>query len=139
MKPYTYALLAVLSWGMAPIFGKLGLAKTDPMIGLSIRTLVTVLFLLITLGARNEFHQFLTLDKFSLGMLALEGLFASALGHLFYFYALKFGEASRITFIMAAYPLVTYIAAMIILKEGFSLTKLGGAVFILAGVFLLTK
>jgi len=139
MKPYVFALLAVISWGIAPVFGKLGLAKADPFIGLSIRTLVTMFFLLITLSLRSDFGQFLTLNKTTISMLALEGLFASALGHLFYFYALKYGEASRVTVLMAAYPLITFTIAIIILKESFTLTKLGGALLIISGLLLLSK
>lgn len=139
MKPYFFALLAVVSWGIAPVFGKLGLTKTDPLIGLSIRTLVTMFFLLITLSLRSDFGQFLTLNKNTITMLALEGLFASALGHLFYFYALKYGEASRVTFLMAAYPLITFIIAIIVLKESLTLTKIGGAVLIISDLLLLSK
>lgn len=139
MKQYLFVLLAVASWGIAPIFGKLGLTKADPFVGLSIRTLVTMLFLLITLSLRSDFGQFLTLSKSTIGMLALEGLFASALGHLFYFYALKYGEASRVTFLIAAYPLVTFVAALILLKESFTLTKAGGAILIISGLLLLAK
>ncbi|MEL7567623.1 MAG: EamA family transporter [Dehalobacterium sp.] len=139
MKPYFFALLAVISWGIAPIFGKLGLAKADPFIGLTIRTLVTMIFLLITLSLRSDFGQFLTLNKTTISMLALEGLFASALGHLFYFYALKYGEASRVTILMAAYPLITFMLAIIVLKESLSLTKVGGALLIISGLLLLSK
>ncbi len=35
-----YALAAALCWGIAPVFGKLGLSRVDPVIGLAARTLV---------------------------------------------------------------------------------------------------
>lgn len=139
MKAYIFALIAAFLWGFAPIFGKLGLEKTTPMIGLSIRTMVTAFFLVIALSVKGEFGQFLTLKKTTLGLLALEGLFASALGHLFYFYALKYGEASRMTPLMSSFPIITFTLAIIFLHEAFTWTKFSGALFILIGVLLITK
>ena len=41
-KEILYALLAALSFGIAPLFEKLGLARTDPTIALFIRAFVTI-------------------------------------------------------------------------------------------------
>jgi transporter family protein len=69
--------------------------------------------------------------------IALEGICAALLGQLFYYYALKSGEASVVVPLIAIFPLFTFIIATIFLGDKISLSKVGGIVFIVLGVVLL--
>ncbi|MCL6478466.1 MAG: DMT family transporter [Peptococcaceae bacterium] len=75
----------------------------------------------------------------SAAFLAGEGIFASLLGHLAYYHALKLGEASRIVPVVAAFPLVTVAVGLLFLGEKLSWYKLVGASLIIAGILLIKK
>lgn len=75
-------------------------------------------------------------DSKSVLLIILEGISTSLVGHLFYYYSLKFGQVSWVVPSTAAYPLVTVLIAFLFLREGFSLIQLGGAVLTVAGVIL---
>ena len=47
MKAETYALLAALLWGLAPVIEKIGLRGMDPMTATLIRSLAAVAFLAV--------------------------------------------------------------------------------------------
>ncbi len=71
-------------------------------------------------------------------MLAGEGILASLLGHFAYYYALKYGEASKVVPLISAYPLITMAFGVLFLNETLSWQKIGGAVLIIFGLLLLT-
>ncbi|NQT06897.1 MAG: EamA family transporter, partial [Candidatus Omnitrophica bacterium] len=58
------------------------------------------------------------------------------LGMWTYFAALKLGATSKIVPIAAAYPLVTAILSIIILKEGVTIMRFIGTALIIAGIWL---
>lgn len=139
MKTILFAVLAMLLWGIAPIFGKLGLVELSPFTGLAIRSFIISGLLLVYGLLAGKFSGINEVDINSLLYIATEGIFASLLGHLAYFYALKFGTASRVVPFVAAYPLVTVLAAIIFLKEGFSWENLIGALLIIIGIFIIKR
>lgn len=51
--PYLLALITMFFWGIAPVFGKLGLAKVGPYIALVFRSLVVTVILLIVILVRG--------------------------------------------------------------------------------------
>ena len=139
MKPYTYAFIGMLLWGIAPLFAKLGLSKVEPAIGLSMRSLVITSLLMgwvLTSGQIGKLAEVSTRNWIFLG---LEGIFASLLGHLAYYFALKYGDVSAVGPIMAGFPVVTALLAVFFLGEQFTLNKLGGVIFIVLGVLLLRR
>jgi len=69
---------------------------------------------------------------------ALSGACA-CLGLVALFVALRFGEASRVVPISAAYPVVTAILAAIVLSEQISFERGVGTALVVAGVTVLTR
>lgn len=134
-----YAALAMLFWGTAPILGKLGLVQVSPYVGLVIRTAVVMVTLVVYGIASGQLAGVTRVDPASLRYLAGEGLLASLLGHLAYFYALKHGPASRVVPFIAAYPLVTFSLALALLAERVTAGKALGAVLVAAGLLLLLR
>ena len=124
---YVFALLAMVFWGLAPVFGKIGLTKASPLLGLYIRTFVVAAILLLHGFLSGQIRVLTTVSRSDILYLAGEAVFASLLGHLAYFFALKYGAASRMIPFIAAYPLVTFLVAISFLGEKLIWTKGAGA------------
>lgn len=137
-KVFWYALFTAMLWGFAPLFGKLGLKMVDPLLALGIRTFFVFLivnFLVIFTGKAKElFTLLLSRGAF---YVSCEALFGAILGQLFYFYALKEGEASKVVPIASTFPLFTAFFAFLFLGEKFQWQRLLGAAFIVSGMILL--
>ena len=135
--PYLLAIITLFFWGIAPIFGKLGLAKINPYTALAIRSFVVAFIMIIIILIRGDFKDLIQVDLKSAIFVGLEGIFASLIGHFAYYYALKLGETTKVVPIAGAYILITVLAAAIFLSEKITLIKGAGIVLILGGVFLL--
>lgn len=134
---FIFAILGALCWGLAPIFAKIGLIKSQPFIALSIRTFIIAAVILIMLIASGNIKEFRHIDLKTILFLAGEGLLGGLIGHFFYFKAMRLWEASRVTPIVASYPLIVFILAVIFLGEKMTLIKGLGAILIVSGVLLL--
>jgi transporter family protein len=66
-----------------------------------------------------------------------EGILSALIGQLFYYNALKYGEASKIVPICSSFPLITVILAIVFLNEQFTFSKALGALLIIAGVLVI--
>lgn len=129
-------IATALLWGITPIIEKMGLARVDPLVGVTVRSfLVTVglFFLTFLLGKGKELGS---LDGKSILLFGLSGLMAGLLGMWTYYSALKVGATSKIVPIAASYPLVTTLFSMVILKEGVTLTRAIGTALIVIGIWL---
>jgi transporter family protein len=139
MSAYLFAVLAMVFWGLAPVFAKVGLVKISPVTGLYIRTFFAASVLLMVGALTGQIKVLATVNRTAMFYLAGEVAFASLLGHLAYFYALKYGTASRMVPLIAAYPLITFVVALSFLGEKASLTKGMGAVLVVLGLVFLTR
>lgn len=139
MQAFTFALLTMIFWGLAPVFAKIGLIRTDPFTGLALRTFVVSGIILLYGILTGKLGGLAQLDFRSAVFLAGEGIFASLLGHYAYYYALKLGEVSRITPIVSAFPLVAVAAGLLFFGERISWQKITGALLILGGIMLLKR
>lgn len=137
MNYYIFALITAFLFGIAPIFGKLGLEGINPTIALGIRSLIITSIMLVWLIFNNDIGSLATVELKSWVLIALEGVCAALLGQLFYYYALKSGEASIVVPLIATFPLITFIIAIIFLGDKFSFIKAGGIIFVVLGVVLL--
>jgi len=135
--PFLLAIITMIFWGAAPIFGKIGLTKINPYIALAIRSFIVALIMLIIISIRGDFRELIKVDLKSVAFIGLEGIFASLIGHFAYYYALKLGETSKIVPITSAFPLITVLIAIIFLSEKITLFKGSGILLIIAGIVLL--
>jgi bacterial/archaeal transporter family protein len=135
--PYVLAVTTLVFWGIAPIFGKLGLVKINPFTALALRSFVIALIMLVVMFIRGGFKELASMDIRSAFFIGLEGVFASLIGHFAYYYALSLGDASRVVPIVSAYSLITILASIIFLSEKVTITRGAGAVLVVIGVFLL--
>lgn len=113
--------------------------KLDPFIALSIRTLAVGVGLAVWGLATGRFTGFGALDGRAVALLAAEGLAASLLGHLAYFYALKLGQVSLVSPVVSAFPAVAVLLSVLILGERLSVAKLAGLSLIIAGIIFIRR
>ena len=138
MNSYFWAILAALTWGCAPLIEKIGLSKIDPNVGVFFRTLgVTLGIPFLILIRRSEIKASFSSIPFEIFYVMLGGFLASIVGQIFFYNALKSGEASRVVPLGATYPLVSCILAFILLGEKVTYAKLCGIILVLLGTFLL--
>jgi len=131
-------LLAItaLLWGATPILEKMGLAKVDPLVGVTVRSaIVTVglFFLTLFLG---KGRALISLDGKTILLFGASGMMAGLLGMWTYYMALKMEATSKIVPIAACYPLVTALLSVLVLNEGLSLPRVIGTALIVSGIWL---
>lgn len=139
MKPVFYALLAMLCWGIGPIFSKLGLFKVEPFTALTIRATTVAAIMILAALFTGRLSSVIQVDLRAASFIFAEGIFAALLGQLAYYYAIKGGEISLISPLVAAFPLVTVLLAFLFLGENLSVHKLIGAMLVVAGVIVLHR
>ena len=137
MEIIVYLLLAVLFWGVAPIFGKLGLEEVTPLMAISVRSFGISLILLAFMVSTGQWQGFRELNTRSAGLVLAEGVCAGLLGHLAYYYALKGGEVSETILLARAAPVVTVFLSYVLLGERLTTLQLGGMGLIIAGSVLM--
>jgi transporter family protein len=138
MKPFYFAILAALTWGVAPILEKAGLTNIPPLAGVVIRCYGVIIGCIALIAFNNALlKQALRADIKTIVFLIMGGIVASIVGQIFFYSALKEGEASRLVPIGGTYPLVSFLLGLIFFGESFTLAKALGMVFVILGVFLL--
>lgn len=134
---YLLAGIAMVFWGIAPIFGKLGLGDTQPLAALTVRSVIISLLLLVTVTVKGQWGFVAEVTATNAMYIALEGICAALLGQLAYYYALKLDEVGRVSPIVAAFPLVAVFLGIAFLGEKVTIYKILASVLIIAGVVLL--
>jgi transporter family protein len=129
--------IAMVFWGIAPIFGKLGLGGMPPLAALTIRSVIISAILLITVTLAGQWETITEVTAKAATYIALEGICAALLGQLAYYYALKFGEVGQISPIVAGFPLVALFLGMVFLGERISMAKIIATILIITGITLL--
>lgn len=138
MKAFYFALMTAVVWGIVPILEKMGVARIAPLAGVFIRSCGVVIGIFIMAIFNNQAVRIaLKADPRTIFLLVLGGFMASIVGQIFFYNALKIGEASKVVPIAGIYPLVAFLLGVIFLGETFTAVKLGGIIFVVLGLFLL--
>jgi transporter family protein len=134
---YFFAGIAMVLWGIAPIFGKLGLSGTQPLTALTIRSLLISAILVLVMTASGQWYNVSGVTAKEIVLIGFEGICAALLGQIAYYYALKFGEVGYISPIVSAFPIVAMVLGVVFLGEKISIAKIVAATLITAGIVLL--
>lgn len=135
-NPWFLGLMGAFCWGVAPIFGKLGLRGIDPIDGLIARTLVTMSVILVWAFGAGRLGAVAAISPKAWLYLALEALLATLVGDLFYFLALKHGTAGVAAIALSVSPVVTVGLASLFLHEGYTILQTLGALLVASGILL---
>lgn len=136
---YFFAFLSAFTAALVAIFGKFGLQTLDSTIATTIRSVIMAVFLVVTSLALRKFtgFSFSSLESRDWLWIILAGI-AGALSWLFYFAALKIGDASRIASIDRLSIVFVVILAALFLGEGFGWKAIAGAALMVLGAILIT-
>jgi transporter family protein len=134
---YLLAIFGMVCWGIAPIFAKFGLNNANPMAALVLRTLMAAGMVTAWIGISGSLDQVKQIPFNSWILLGIEAILATLIGDLAYYAAIKRGEVSVVTVIMASSPLITMICAIIFLGEQITTFRVIGATFIILGIILI--
>lgn len=137
MKPEIILLLLLTTflWGATPVLEKIGLGATDPLTGVTIRSIAVSLALIVYLLFSGKLRQVFHVDAKTLTIFCITGLMAGLFGMITYFTALKKGAISQIVPIAATYPLITAALSVVILGEQITPLRLIGTLFIILGIW----
>lgn len=132
-------IITTLLWGFTPIIEKIGLVKLDPIIGVTIRSLIVTMSLLILILLSGKFKELLEVDVKSILIFSASGLMAGLFAMWTYYTVLKQWPTSKVVPISASYPLITMILSAFILKEGVNFSRMIGTLLIVLGILLVKR
>jgi transporter family protein len=129
-------IVTALLWGITPIIEKIGLAKVDPFVGVTIRSSIVTVGLFILTFLLGKGRALMEVDGKSFLIFGTSGVMAGLLGMWTYYIVLKMEPTSKIVPIAACYPLVTALLSILILNEGVTIQRVMGTALIVAGIWL---
>lgn len=129
-------IVTAVLWGSTPILEKMGLAKVDPLVGVTIRSAIVTIGLFILTFLLGKEKELFSLDGKSILLFGASGMMAGLFGMWTYYMALKMEATSKIVPIAACYPLVTALLSVLILNEGLSVPRVIGTALIVSGIWL---
>lgn len=130
-----FLIITAFLWGTTPVLEKIGLGKTDPLTGVTIRSIAVTIALLIYLVFAGKVKNLFSADLRTVVIFSATGIIAGLLGMITYFTALKLGATSQVVPIAATYPLVTAILSVLILGEHVTPLRIIGTLLIIAGIW----
>ena len=137
-----YAFLSAITAALVAIFAKMGLKGIDPTLATTIRSLIMAGFLVLTSLFLKKFqaHQIAaSFNSFSSKdwlLIILAGV-SGALSWLFYFFALKYGLASKVVAIDRLSIVFVVVLAALFLGEALGWKTVLGAVLMVVGAILI--
>jgi transporter family protein len=134
-----YAFLSSIFAAAVAIFGKLGLKTVDSTLATAIRAVIMATFLFLVALTMRKFDgfNFHSLSGKDWLLIVLSGV-AGALSWLFYFFALKYGIASKVVAIDRLSVVFVILLAALFLGEGLTWRSITGAIMIAGGAYLIT-
>lgn len=132
------AVVAMVCWGIAPIFAKIGLNNVNPVAGIILRTMISAGMVLTWVGVSGSLEHIKTVPVSAWGLIAIEALLATVVGDLAYYSAVKSLDVSLVAIIMSTSPLITMTCAALFLGEPITSWRVVGACYIVFGMILIT-
>lgn len=133
-----YAFLSMFFAGFTSVIAKQGLTGISAELGLTVRTLFVCIFVLVFAALAVAPVEFKSLQKVNYLWLALSGV-STALSWIFYYKALKVGDVATVALIDKGSVVIAILLAWWLLKEVITLRIIIGALFIVAGLFIIAK
>lgn len=134
-----YAFLSAVTAALVAIFGKLGLKNVDSTLATTVRSVIMAVFLLLVSGILGKFAGFslATFSRSDWALIIASGI-AGALSWLFYFFALKYGLATKVVVIDRLSLVFVILLAAVFLSESLTWRSVLGAILMVAGALLVT-
>ena len=136
MSWFIAAFLSAFFASITAILAKFGIKNVDSNLATAIRTTVILLFTWGIVFFQGNINAAAQINKTGFIFLILSGL-TTGLSWIFYFYALKIGEASKVVPIDKLSLALTIIMAFIFLNEKITLKVVLGSVLMTIGAILI--
>ncbi|MGB9674757.1 MAG: EamA family transporter, partial [Nanopusillaceae archaeon] len=122
---------------LVSIFGKIGLSNIDSLTATAIRSMVMFVFMMLILVLSGKITQLnnLKLSNISIIFIILSGI-AGILSWIFYFSALKLGDAYKVAVIDRLSIVFVFIFSILVLNENFSIKSVLGIILVVLGSIL---
>ncbi len=134
-----YAFLSAITAALVAVFGKLGLKEIDSVLATTLRSIIMMVFLVLTAFFLGKFRNF---SLSSLGtrtsLLIIAAGVCGAMSWLFYFLALKYGLATHVVAIDRLSIIFVLVFAALFLGEGVGWKMVVGGVLMAAGAILIS-
>ena len=130
-----YAILSAVFGALVAIFGKIGVRDVDSNLAVALRTVIIVFFAWGIVFAQGNARDLMRISRHSYLFLFLSAI-ATGLSWLFYYKALKLGDASRVAPIDKLSVALAVGMAFVFLGEKPTLGNVLGAVLVTAGVLV---
>lgn len=131
-----FLLLVIVCWGATPLIEKTALARTEPLDGLYIRSLVVFVLFTLYYAFSGRFSRLSAVPVKDAVLFTASGLLAGFLGMLFYYHILRANAVSRTVPLSAVYPLFTALLAVLFLGENVTWQRFLGTILIVFGILL---
>lgn len=133
---FIYAVLSAVFASLTSILGKIGIEGVESNLGTAIRTIVVLIMAWIFVFISGKQNEIRFIDKKSWLFLSLSAI-TTGLSWLFYYSALKGGDASIVAPIDKLSIIVTIIFSRLVLKETLSKKALAGLIILVCGTLIL--
>lgn len=130
------ALLSAIFAAAVAIFGKIGLEGIDSTLATGLRAGVMFVFMVLVLLFTKKIPNITTLNRKAVLFIILGGI-AGALSWIFYFLALKLGQASKVAPIDRLSVVFVIIFATLFLGEKLTLKVALGTILVAVGAILI--
>lgn len=132
-------LASTLNWAVYTVLGHPTIRRLGPMRATAGAMLLGWLMLAPLYLAGAHWQEYPALSTLGWISLVFLGIGCSGLGYLFWYGALERVEASQVASFLYVEPLVTFAAAVILLREPVRLLTVVGGLAVLAGVVLVQR
>jgi drug/metabolite transporter (DMT)-like permease len=127
-------LISTINWAVYSVIGHKTIRRLGPRRATSGAMLFGAVMLVPFFIANRGWREVPNLTSTGWGAILFLAIGCSALGYLFWYGALERLEVSRVAALLYAEPLVTFIAAMVLLGERVSGIVIAGGLLVLVGV-----
>lgn len=131
-----YAILTAIFTSLSAIISKIGLGDINPSLGNFYRTIIVFILIWFYVIIKKKQKNIITIKRQTWIYLIISG-FTTSLSWLFYFYALKNGEASMVFPIEKLSVVVSIGLSYVILKEKMTKKSIIGLILIIIGTLIL--
>lgn len=131
-----YAILTAIFTSLSAIISKIGLRDINPSLGNFYRTIIVFILIWFYVIIKKKQKNIITIKRQTWIYLIISG-FTTSLSWLFYFYALKTGEASMVFPIEKLSVVVSIGLSYVILKEKMTKKSIIGLILIIIGTLIL--
>ncbi len=127
-----FSLLSALFGALMTIFIKLGLKGINPILSLTIRSIIVCLFLLVFIVVNNSIKEIKAIDKNKWIWLFLTAVVTFATW-VFYYLALSKNDAYKVASLEKISIIIVFILSFFVLNEKITILGILGMILILVG------